>query len=198
MKKVFILIVFGLMLTSLNLQAQNKNIFSIQYDVAYSGGDLNEYISKPSFRGSSFQYRYLINENLSVGFDAAWNVFFEKKEYDTYTFGTHSLSGIQYRSQNQVPILFSSDYMIITDKKFKPYVGFGLGTIYSKRSTDMGIWSVLQEDWQFAIKPEGGVMAAISERAHIKMSVKYYIGFETDNMAAQNYFTISGGMAFKF
>lgn len=44
-----------------------------------------------------------------VGVDAGWNVFYEKKDYDTYTGGTESLSGIQYRYQNSVPLLASAD-----------------------------------------------------------------------------------------
>jgi outer membrane protein len=129
--------------------------------------------------------------------DAAWNVFYEKKDYDSYTSGTQTLTGVQYRYQNQVPLLAAIDFVFMSEKKFQPYLGLGLGTMYSERSTQMGIWYVEENPWQFALKPEAGLMYNMATGSALKLGFKYYAGMGGD-LGTQGYFTISLGFAFKF
>jgi opacity protein-like surface antigen len=115
---------------------QATGLFSMQQDL-----DLEiwlNYISQPSFRGGLIEYRKAIKDNVLVGVDFGWNVFYEKKDADTYTSGTEALSGVQYRTQNAIPILVSAEYFLSTENALKPYVGLGIGTMYLERSTDMG------------------------------------------------------------
>lgn len=174
-----------------------KSHVAIQYDMSFGMGDLGDYISAPSFRGASAQYRYAVAHNVLVGIDAAWNVFYEKRDYDSYTSGTITLSGVQYRYQNQVPLLVSADYVFTPDKDFQPYIGVGLGTMYSERTTEMGIWYVEENPWQFALKPEVGMMYKFSYGSALKLGVKYYAGFGGD-LETQGYLTVSVGFAFGF
>ena len=195
MKNVIKIILISLLLISTGLMAQNSGHFSIQYDISFSTGNLNDYISKPSFRGATLQYRYPLSENINAGFDLGWNVFYEKRDLDTYTYNTTSLSGIQYRYENIVPILISLDYNIVSDNKITPYIGFGIGTLYARRAIDMGIWSLVNKQWQFALKPEIGFLYEINTSTMLKFSGKYYAGFKTEDMEGQGYFTVSAGLA---
>src|SRR5210317_1512788 len=95
--------------------SQQWGHFSVQYDMSFGTGDLGDFISKGSFRGASLQYRYPATDNILVGGDLGWNVFYEKKDYDSYTVDTRTLSGVQYRYQNMVPILVSADYLFMPD-----------------------------------------------------------------------------------
>jgi hypothetical protein len=72
--------------------------------MGFGSGDLAEYISQPSFRGGVIEYRKAIKDNVLVGVDFGWNVFYEKKDADTYTSGTEALSGVQYSTQNAIPM----------------------------------------------------------------------------------------------
>jgi outer membrane protein len=197
MKRVIAIAIICSLFSVTQLFSQVENHISIQYDMSFGTGDLGDYISAPSFRGASAQYRYAVTHNILVGIDAAWNVFYEKKDYDTYTEGTQTLTGVQYRYQNEVPLLVAADYVFNPDKDFQPYIGVGIGTIYSERNTEMGIWVLETNPWQFALKPEVGFMYKISYGSALKLGFKYYSGMGGD-LDTQSYFTISAGFAFGF
>jgi len=197
MKRIIALVVFCSLVSVTSVYSQTQSYLSVQYDMSFGTGNLGEYISAGSFRGASLQYRYPVMDNLLVGVDVAWNVFYERKDYDSYTSGTETLTGIQYRYQNQIPILLSLDYLIITDKDFQPYAGLGIGTMYSERITEMGIWLLEENPWQFALKPEAGMLYKISNGTAFKLGLKYYIGFGSE-LENQGYFTVSAGVAFSF
>jgi hypothetical protein len=197
MKRIIALLIFCFFVSMTSVFSQAENHLSIQYDMSFGTGDLGDYISAPSFRGASAQYRYAATDNILVGIDAAWNVFYEKRNYDSYTSGTITLSGVQYRYQNQVPLLVAVDYVFMPDKDFQPYIGLGLGTMYSERNTQMGIWLLEENPWQFALKPEVGIMYKFAYSNAIKLGVKYYNGFGGD-LGTQSYITVSLGVAFGF
>jgi len=198
MKRIITIIIVCSFLNVANLYSQVDSHFSVQYDISFGTGDLGSFISAPSFRGISMQYRYAITDKILIGGDLAWNVFYENKEYDSYTSGTRTLTGNQYRYQNEVPILVTVDYLFIPGKSFQPYVSLGIGTMYTERATDMGLWRLEQNPWQFAIKPEAGFMYSISNSTSLKLGLKYYEGFKAGDLDSQGYFTISTGFAFGF
>ncbi len=86
--------------------------------------------------------------------------------------------------------------MIATDKPLKPYIGLGIGTLYSERSTDMNLYRLKQNPWHFAIKPEVGLLYEMSYDVSFKIAAKYYNGFQAGDLTTQGYFSISGGFAF--
>lgn len=196
MKIKIALVIVSALFCMTSLMSQDEGQLSIQYEMSFATGDLGEFISSASFRGGSIQYRYAITDEILVGVDAGWNVFHEKKESDSYSSGTHTLTGVQYRYQNQVPILISVDYLILSDQAFQPYVGLGIGTMYSERVVDMGTWRLKENPWQFALKPEVGLMYEMSRGSFFKLSAKYYNGFKSGDLETQGYFTISAGLAF--
>ena len=197
MKKIIALVIFCSVLSMTGVFSQAENHLSIQYDMSFGTGDLGSYISTGSFRGASAQYRYAVTDNVLLGIDAGWNVFYEKKDYDSYTSGTQTLSGVQYRYQNQVPLLVAADFVFMPDKDFQPYIGLGIGTMYSERTTWMGVWGLEENPWQFALKPEAGLLYNMSTGTALKVGFKYYTGMGGD-LGTQGYFTISLGFAFKF
>lgn len=197
MKKIIALVIFCSLVSMTSVFSQAENHFAVNYDMSFGTGDLGDFVSAPSFRGASLQYRYAVTDNILVGADAAWNVFYEKRDYDSYTDGTMTLSGVQYRYQNQVPLLVAADYIFTPDNDFQPYLGLGLGTMYSERNTEMGIWTLEDNPWQFALKPEAGFLYKFSPGSAIKLGVKYYTGFGGD-LGTQGYVTISAGFAFGF
>jgi outer membrane protein len=198
MKKIIAIVIFFTLTSATYVYSQQGGHTSVQYEMSFATGDLGEYISQPSFRGFSVQYRKTVTDFLMVGIDAGWNVFYEKKDYDSYTVGTATLSGVQWRTQNQVPLLVSADYVIIPDGRVRPYVGLGIGTMYSERSTDMGTWRLVQNPWHFALKPEAGVLVEMSPASAFKLSAKYLTGFSAGDLETQGYFTIAVGFAFGY
>jgi len=187
--------IFGSLLATTKSFGQQDSYMSVQYSVSFGMGDMSDYISKASWRGILLEYRGYVNSNLFAGIDAGWNVFYEKKDYDTYSQGTETLSGIQYRYQNQVPLLATLDYIIKPDNALKPYVGLGIGTMYSGRATDMNLYRLETNSWQFAMKGELGLLYEVSYSSSIKFAVKYYNGFKTGKLDNQGFLSLNLGMA---
>ena len=195
MKKLFFIALFALFVSNFKAVAQD-NFYSIQYSVGFGSGDLGDYIGQASFRGISFEYRNMIEPKIGVGFELAYNLFYEKKDYATYTDGTASLSGIQYRYTNAFPILAAFDYYFKPNTKYNPYAGLGLGTIYYDRYLEMGLYTVTAETWQFAFRPEVGVLISANPDLDFLVALKYFGGVESSELPGQSYFTLNLGVMF--
>jgi len=171
---------------------------SITYLMGFGTGDLGDYVSKASFRGASFEYQKRINDNVSAGIELAWSTFYERMDYGTYNHENISLSGIQYRYSNNFPMLVTAEYNISPDALLQPFVNFGLGTMYTERTTQMGTWMVQDKVWHFAIKPEAGIFYEVSYNTTLELSAKYYMGFAAENLETQAYIGLSVGIVFTF
>lgn len=191
MKKIFI-ILFSVMA----LSASAQSLTAIQYSMGFGTGDLGDFVSPASFRGFTIDYRKLVQPNIGVGFDIGWNVFYEDKGFDTYTQGTVSYSGKQYRYNNQFPMLVAADYYLKPGEKINPFAGLGIGTMYSLRNTDMGQYTFEQDAWNFALRPEVGVLFEVNPDMSLTLTGKYYYGFEAGDLPAQSYFALNVGFVF--
>lgn len=178
--------------------AQAQDNFAFTYSMGFGTGDLGDFISQPSFRGANLEFHKAVQPNIGVGLIVGWNVFYEALDRDTYTYGNSSLNGKQYRYSNNVPLLLSTNYYFKPGEKFNPFVGLGIGTIYTKRNTDMNLYTVKQEAWNFALQPEVGFHYMLSDGAALIVAGRYNHGFKAGNelTSAQSYFTLNVGFAF--
>ncbi len=196
MKKInYIFLIVALAVVSFAANAQST--FSVQYSMGFGVDDLRNFNSKNSFRGITLEWRKMIQPNIGIGLDAGWNVFYERRAYDTYTRGTQSLSGVQYRYTNAFPMLFSGNYYLRPGDKVNPFFGMGVGTLYVEREVDMNLYAATIKDWQFAIKPEAGLLINASPEMDITVALKYYAGFATDDLAGQSYLAMNIGFLFR-
>jgi hypothetical protein len=191
MKKVLYIIIFTVIASS--AMAQNSYV-SWQYSFGFSSGELHDYIKPVSWRGVGFDYRKFVRENVGVGLEIGWNVFYEKRPFDTYTTGNIDYSGKQYRYSNHMPLLFGVDYYLNPTEKIVGFAGFGIGTMYSQRNTEMGQWSFERTAWHFAIRPELGVIMNSQDGVGVSLSTKYYYGVKAGDLPAQGFFTLNIGL----
>jgi len=192
MKKVFYIFMFTLIASSAIAQTSFN---TWNYSMGFGSGDLKEYIGKASFRGVTYDYTKLVTENVGVGLELGWNTFYEEMEYDTYSTGNWDYSGKQWRYSNHLPMLFTLNYFKTTANGLIPFAGLGVGTIYVERRTDMGTWAFTKDAWEFALRPEIGVMMDRGGSG-VSISGKYYYGFAAADLEAQSYFTINVGFVF--
>jgi len=135
---------------------------------------------------------------MGIGFSLGWNVFYEEKPYETYTFENQSLSGKQYRYSNHVPMLASFDYYLTAGQKINPFIGLGTGVMYSRRNTDMNLYTIEQEAWNFTLQPQIGIEIDNNLSSAFTIIAKYYNGFAAGDLPAdQSYFSINVGWTFK-
>jgi outer membrane protein len=122
--------------------------------------------------------------------------FQSAKTNATNSYENLSFTGVQYRYSSQVPFFLSADNSLNPDAETKPYVGMGIGTIYSHRKTDMGVYSYAEEAWQFALKPEVSIIRELSFNTALKVAFKYYSGFKGGDLDTQSYTALSLGFVF--
>lgn len=195
MKKLYyILYAAGIFVAS---PALAQGSFSAQYSMGFGTGDVKSFVSSPSFRGVTLEYRHFVQPNVSIGGEVGWNVFYERRAHDTYTSGTISLSGVQYRYINAVPIYVTGDYYLKPGEKMNPFVGLGIGTLFTTRATDMNLYRLETDAWAFALRPEVGVLVNVNPDLDFILAGKYNAGFSTADLAAQSYFTFNIGFVFK-
>lgn len=194
MKKILILALMGFAPTSLFSQSN----FSMSYSMGFPSGDLKDFISKASFRGIAFDYRYNIAPDKALGFNVGINTFYDELPTDTYTIENISLTGRQYRYSNNIPMLATATYYLTPHDFVKPYATLGIGTMYSRRNTDMNLYTFEQDAWNFTLQPEVGVKFETTDHVEIVLSGKYLHGFAAGSelKEAQSYFCLNVGLSF--
>lgn len=173
-----------------------QTLTSVEYSMGFGTGNMKEFITPASFRGFTFDLRKMVQPNVGVGIELGWNVFYDELSNDVYSIGNVSYSGKQYRYDNKFPMLVSADYYFKPGEQINPFVGFGLGTVFSMRTTDMGQYRFEDEGWHFAIKPEAGVLIEVNPSLGVSLTAKYYYGFETSDFGPQGYFALNFGLVF--
>ena len=194
MKKIFFVFLLTGIISAMQIKAQ-ESWFSVQYSMGFATGDLKDFNSSASFRGMSFEYRYLMQPAIGVGVETGYNLFYDRMDYATYTRGTQSLSGVQYRYTHAVPVLAAFDYYLKPDTQYNPFAGLGIGTLYTDRKVDMGMFTMQSDVWQFALRPEFGVMIN-TQSANLIIAAKYFSGFKAKDTDGQQYFTLNLGIVF--
>ena len=196
MKKL--ILIFSIVCLGVTFANAQGSLTALEYSIGFGSGDMGTNIASPSFRGFTFQWQKLITDQTGVGLELGWNVFYEAKANDTYTSGNTSISGKQYRYQNELPILVTYNYYLKPGEKLNPFFGIGAGTMYSKRNTNMSTYTLESTAWQFAFRPEVGFLYEFSSETSAYVSVKYYNGLTAgDFNAAQSYFSLNLGFAFR-
>jgi outer membrane protein W len=193
MKKIIYIFLFSVIVSS--AMAQNS-YSSWQYSIGLGSGDLHSYVGPASFRGVAYSYTKLVKPNIGVGLEIGWNLFYDKLPNDTYTVRNFAFNGKQFRYSTHVPLFATVSYYLHPDDTFTPFAGVGIGTLYTNRKTDMGTYSFTREAWQFALRPEIGVLFNSDGGASISLSSKYYHGFTGGDLSPQSYFTINIGFVF--
>ena len=196
MKKIFFLLMTSICIHT--AFAQQHGIFIISYPMAFPAGDLSDYISNTSFRGINLEWGKEVKPNVIAEIETGWNVFYQEAPDQVYTEGTASISGKQFRYTNSVPILAGVKWVLKSKNNVVPYAGLGLGTMYSDRSTDFGLYRISTDAWQFCIRPELGVTFKGRNGPAAMLGVKYYSSFNSSELDGQSFFTVNIGVVFPF
>jgi hypothetical protein len=198
MKYMLLIVVFSGFVVQSN--AQKGVSFIASYPISFPMGNLSDYVGKTSFRGISFEVNMVQDEKVEYGLETSWHVFYQKEDTKVYTDGTVSIKGAQFRYINSVPLLAQGRWTFRDEKeqkKFAPFVGAGIGTLYVNQATDFGLYRITKEAWQFCLRPELGLLFKNSNSVPGGfVSVRYYAGFNSDELDAQSYLSLNIGFRF--
>jgi len=190
--KKSLLLAFGILLSCF---VSAQSFTSIQYTVGVPFGDLKDHTNNLSGRGLTFEFHTEIEPAITVGINLGYSVFYERKDYDSYSQGTATLTGVQYRYNNMFPMMVNAHYTFGT-ATIMPYVGLGVGTIFNLRNTQMGLNSIEETNWHFLLSPELGFMVDVSADIGIKINAIYDNAFKTRDMDAFGNLRLNIGFIF--
>lgn len=192
MKLKYILSILAFFFTT-QLASAQQGMFNIKYSIGMPAADLADYTGETSFRGIGLEYQHVLGSRLALGISGGINTFYEQ-EFTTLTEGTSSLTGIQYRYTNNLPLMATVSYFLATEQRLLPYAGLGIGTLYSLRDTEIGTISLSEDAWAFSLRPELGVIYQVSEGFALKAAATYIQAFDTPELGNQSYGTFDVGI----
>lgn len=196
MKKIKAVCIAVLTLCASTVVFSQNSETSVQYVMSIPTAKLSNYISNASFGGVAIDYRKRFTPRISAGFDIGFNLFSKKENYATYTDGTSSISGTQYRYSQSYPIHVTGAYYFNADRPISFFAGFGIGTVYTNRNTDFGLYEISNEAWQFSLKPEAGFVTRFNADMGLKTVLKYHSNFKSSDLDGQSYISLGVGVVF--
>lgn len=177
------------------MRAQNS--FGISYSVGIPTADLSDFISSTSFRGAVMDFQSRVKPNFGIGVSVGMNTFYAERDHATYSVDNIAISGKQWRYSNHVPVLLTADYYFKHEDKSSFYCGLGLGAMYSRRNTDMYVYTIEEKAWNFLIQPEIGFLIKTDKTSSLNISAKYNFGLQAGELKTdQTYLSINLGFRF--
>ncbi len=200
MKKIYLtaLLLIGLIVGS---NAQTAYM-SLNWDITKTAGNTSDYIEEIGYRGASLELGYFIGDNITIGGFFAWYTLDDKigdgVPYEFHDNGvTGHVSGTQARYLNIFPVLINSQYFIDSGSNFKPYVGFGMGSVYTEQRTDFGLNSFYADSWGFAAQPEIGAYIPFGySGTGLNVALRYLYGSSAGELDSLSMFSFAIGFGF--
>jgi len=178
--------IFILCLASLITRGQDEISVVINYMPSLSLGETADFTKNFSPRGVELELDRFIADDLSLGLSVGWNVFREKVVGESFEYNNYLVTGTQFRYSNIVPLnVKTKKYFSMGNQT--PFIGFGLGTSYTRRTNDVGIFSIIDNQWQFHIAPEAGIQARIGTEMLASLKIKYSYSLKAGNFPAMSY-----------
>lgn len=152
---------------------------SVTYQISIPKGDTKNATDETSFRGFGLDYRMPVRKNTTVGFATGWNVFHERTtetiELETETSG--AITGLQDRTINAFPIMLNVHQYFDTKKGIRPYIGLNAGGYLMHQRFDIGIYTFEENEWQWGMAPEIGVVIPLKGNGALIFTGKYNYAF---------------------
>lgn len=194
MKKALLILTLAL-LPLASVQAQKYTF--LNYSMGIPSQDLKSFIGEVSFRGIDMGYMSFVDSNISVGFSTGWNVFYERRAQDSFTYNNTTLTSNQYRYTNSVPLFVYGNYHLNVGKIASYYAGIGAGTVYSDRTVDFGIYRYSVDTWAFALAPQIGMIYELNENTNLHIGARYNFSFDTSELDGQSFVGVNVGFAWR-
>ena len=191
MNKYFVIIV--LCLATFIVKGQDNTTMIVSYLPAMSLGETADFTNGFSPRGIDFEANKFLSEDISVGFVIAWSIFREKIVGESLEYNDALVTGTQFRYLNTTPINLNVK-KYFPNREFTPYVGVGGGTSYSKNRTDIGVFSLTEDKWQFNVAPEVGMLYELSRNNVLSLKVKYNYSPKAGDFPSVSYLSFGVGV----
>jgi hypothetical protein len=195
-KKTDKILGLAIILLLFNIAVQAQARFGLTYNTAQPLNETQNYVENYSWRGIGLESRWDVLDNeWQVAFSGSWNVFYNSKS-GTFTDGTRTTTGNQYRYINSYPVLVSMHKMFSfeNNKGTRWYLGAGAGPYYIEQRTDLGLLTTVSGNWHFGVAPEVGFIIPVGMKNDLLFEIRYNHAFSSNGSPDYSYLGLNIGL----
>lgn len=154
--------------------AQPRSLSILNWEIAGPIGSFSDYIDDTSLRGVSFEERFFVRNNASIGVSFSWNRFQQTFDLAQVQITNGLVSGPVYRYADMFGIRAIAHYYMGKGGPLQPYLGFGIGGAWNsayQQTADLSRW---QDNFNFIADPEVGFLYWFAQRgAALNIAFRY-------------------------
>jgi len=137
--------------------AQNS-LIGLSWNVSIPQGSTTDFVGETSLRGGQFEFRDFLNPDFSLGGSIGWSGYQQDEPRQTYAIENGAITTDLVKHTYTLPILLNAHRYFRVGEYVRPYVGGGIGAMYSQHEIFFNVYSTEDNEWGFAVRPEVGVL----------------------------------------
>ncbi|MFZ5570241.1 MAG: hypothetical protein ACOZF0_07545 [Thermodesulfobacteriota bacterium] len=189
-----------LLLLSTGSAFAKDGLFHVTYSLAQPSGAMTDVVEDKSYRGIEFGYRKFAKRNISFGIMSGWNSF-EDRYSNVFEIQNGHIYGTKRTYLNAFPIMVNGHYYIGGHGP-RFYMGLNAGTINIRKDVYLGIYTVDEGNWHWAMAPEIGFIYPFKGHGmpwritSLFLNAKYNYAFRVGDTIDYTYWGLNLGFSF--
>ena len=137
-----------------------NSLIGLSWNMSVPTGSTTNFVGETSLRGGQFEFRDFLpaERNISLGLSIGWNGYQEDEPRQTYAIENGAVTTDLVKYTYTLPILLNVHHYFPIGENVLPYVGAGIGGMYSEHEIFFNIYNIEENEWGFAVRPEVGAI----------------------------------------
>jgi hypothetical protein len=163
-----------------------NSMFGFNWEISIPTSD---FVTKTSLGGFGMEFRKLIKNNFSIGFDITWNSYSQYVPRQTHEITNGAITSDFYKYLYTLPLALNAQYYFYRSKWAVLYAALGFGAVYSEQKIYYNAFVSDDFNWGFLVRPEAGAII----RPSLKDKFAFLLGVRYSNSSnQQNNIPITG------
>jgi len=168
-------------------------IINVEWGLGMPTGDFDQFLDgATSSRSFYIEVKKVLGNHFAVGGGVGWQGYNKKFDRNTYEFNNGALTTTLLNYMYLVPFRLTGNYYPLKNTKLQPYLGLSAGLYSTSRRTDLGLYEIEENHWNFGVSPEVGVNIPIGTAgwgvvAKYRYNYIIYNYLEFDNLSSMDF-----------
>ena len=156
-KKILLSVILSLFIVT--SVAAEGTLVSIEYQLAFPGKTMKDFVDKPAYSGFNLEFSQLITDYFALGGSFGWNNFYQEWDRQTYQLEdvTGSYIASRWRQIDAMPVLFKTSFVYDNAQTVVPFASLGIGAYFMRTRQIVGPISSDVSSTHFGLRPEAGL-----------------------------------------
>jgi hypothetical protein len=194
MRKQFLLLLFSFVMLGLSKPVYSQWNTELNYGLAFAQGDFHDFVPGTGIWNVQFQARKQITARYEFGGGIGWSYF-------QHDFGRLTRSGDGYAVTanvvsytNILSIQTINQYNLADEGDVIPFLRLGAGLAYQNQQEDIGLYTLGNKGWQFALNPELGVRIRMRDDLGLLIAGGYNYLPEGSGLLTTSFWSVKIGL----